>query len=144
MPREHNFIDVDSYIRQTMDKARRVTRNATKRAPLLSAHKPEEGRAVAAVTHSTHRHLLKLPLEIRQIIWEYALTPTTVNYCDKRDHTDPDHQVCIRPFYQLAAPRGDPLGLVCLQVREDLKGLCEDFSSRNNVSVQAHHTFQTS
>jgi hypothetical protein len=70
-------------------------------------------------TNSPTSILLRLPVEIRKIIWEYALTPQKISFGEgpDRDHTKYQHPVCFRRTGELKLIA---LFLVCRQIQVDL------------------------
>jgi len=77
--------------------------------------------------------LLRLPVEIRKIIWEYALTPQKISFGEgpDRDHTKYQHPVCFRRPGEL---KTIALFVVCRQIHADLAEMGSKIDMLGNVS----------
>jgi hypothetical protein len=84
-------------------------------------------------TNSPTSTLLRLPVEIRKIIWEYALTPQKIWFCEGADgdHTETQHPVCFRRPGEL---KPIALFLVCRQIHADLADMGRKIDLLENVS----------
>jgi hypothetical protein len=84
-------------------------------------------------TNSPTSILLRLPVEIRKIMWEYSLTPQKIWFCEgaDRDHTKYQHPVCFRRPGEL---KPIALFLVCRQIQVDLADMGSKIDLLDNVS----------
>ena len=69
-----------------------------------SASPPTDSSTASTSGNSPAPTLLRLPLEIREMIWEYASPPEEIWFCQgaNQDHMKWKHDVCVRKYHEFS------------------------------------------